>query len=362
MRRTWVVAACAVAVLAAACGSSSSKSGTGPGSTGASNGGGGKTVTLVTHDSFAISKDVKARFEQQTGLQLKLVSNVGDAGSALNQVILTKSKPLGDAFFGVDNSFLSRAQQAKIFDAYVAHGLARIPKQYQLDPDHLVTPVDYGDVCINYDRKYFASHKLAAPMSFADLVKPEYKGLLVTENVATSSPGLLFMLATVAKYGTDGWESYWRKLKHNDVKVVDDWTTAYETDFSGSSGKGPYPLVVSYASSPPAEVVGVKPPPTQSPVGTVTATCFRQVEFVGLLRGAANPAGAKKLIDFMVSEPFQADVPLQMYVWPTRTGTPLPPVFTRYADVPATSLTLPPEEIGANRDQWIQDWTDTVLR
>ncbi|HEY7439438.1 MAG TPA: thiamine ABC transporter substrate-binding protein [Acidimicrobiia bacterium] len=348
---------CAIAMVAAACSSSSSGSATASQGKKASG-----TVTLVTHDSFAVSPGVKAEFERDTGLKLRLISNIGDAGSTLNQVILTKGKPLGDAFFGVDNSFLSRAEKAGIFTPYVAKGLSNIPLEYQLDPQHRVTPVDYGDVCINYDRKYFADHHLAVPRTFADLTKPAYKGQLVVENPATSSPGLLFLLATIAHSGAPGWQRYWKRLRANNIKVVDDWSTAYDSDFSGSSGKGPYPLVVSYASSPPAEVVGKTPEPAQSPVGTMTATCFRQVEFVGVLEGAKNRVGAKKLIDFMASEPFQADVPLQMYVWPTRTGTPLPTVFTKYADVPAHSLTLPAHEIGKHRDQWIRQWTNIVLR
>jgi thiamine transport system substrate-binding protein len=361
MRKMLMASVCAIAMAGAACGSSSS----GGSSSGSATGSQGKkasgTVTLVTHDSFAVSPSVKAKFEQDTGLKLRLISNIGDAGSTLNQVILTKGKPLGDAFFGVDNSFLSRAEQAGIFTPYVAKGLDNIPSQYQLDPQHRVTPVDYGDVCINFDRKYFADHHLAVPQTFADLTKPAYKGQLVVENPATSSPGLLFLLATIAHSGKTGWQRYWNRLRKNDIKVVDDWSTAYDTDFSGSSGKGPYPLVVSYASSPPAEVVGKNPEPAQSPVGTMTATCFRQVEFVGVLKGAKNPAGAKELIDFMASEPFQADVPLQMYVWPTRQGTRLPAVFTKYADVPAHPLTLPARQIGTHRDQWIQQWTDIVL-
>jgi thiamine transport system substrate-binding protein len=277
-------------------------------------------------------------------------------------VIITKDHPLGDAFFGVDNTFLSRALKAGIFEPFVAKDLARVPASLRLDPGHQVTPIDYGDVCVNYDKAWFASRHLPVPKTLEDLTKPEYRGKLVTENAATSSPGLAFVLATIARYGPNGWTRYWQRLRANDVKVVDGWDEAYDGDFSAASGHGSYPLVVSYASSPPAEVVYAHPRPKDAPTGVMTDTCFRQVEFAGVLRGAAHPKAAQELIDFMLTRRFQADVPLQMYVFPARSGTPLPTVFTKYAAMPEKPLTLSAATIGAHRDAWIQQWTDTVLR
>jgi thiamine transport system substrate-binding protein len=320
-----------------------------------------RSVTLVTHDSFAVSKRVLRAFTRQTGITVKVLKN-GDAGAALNQAILTKDNPLGDAFFGVDNTFLSRALKAGIFTPYTANGLDRVPPAFRLDDKQRVTPIDYGDVCVNYDKAWFERQKLAVPRTLDDLARPAYKGRLVVENPATSSPGLAFLLASVAKFGTDGWAGYWQRLRDNDVKVVDGWEQAYETDFSAGSGKGDYPLVVSYASSPPVEVLYADPPTTTAPTGALTDTCFRQIEFAGVLKGAAHPAAARKLVDFMLSEKFQADIPLQMFVFPARKGTPLPKVFTKYAEVPDAPFTLPPTEIGAQRDDWIAQWTNTVLR
>jgi thiamine transport system substrate-binding protein len=105
-----------------------------------------------------------------------------------------------------------------------------------------------------------------------------------------------------------------------------------------------------------------KPQPTTSPVGTMLDSCFRQVEFAGVLKGTAHAAAARKLVDFMVSAPFQSDVPLQMFVFPVREGTPLPAVFAKFAEVAPRPLTLPAAEIGAHRDAWIEQWTETVLR
>lgn len=359
-----LVLATACAAALAACGG-----GSGSGSGSASNDGSGKgtgpkTVTLVSHDSFAASKSVLAEFTKETGYTVKVLRG-GDAGAAVNQAILTKDHPRGDVFFGVDNTLLSRALDNGLFDSYTAKDLDRIPADVQLDAaKHRVTPIDSGDVCVNYDRAYFTAHHLAPPRTFADLVKPQYKNLLVTENVATSSPGLAFMLGTEAAYG-DGWQSYWKQLKKNGVEVVDGWEQAYDNRFSGSAtgkkAKGDRPLVVSYASSPPAEVVGVTPEPAQSPVGVSTGTCFRQIEFAGLLHGAKNPAGGKALIDFMIGKAFQEDMPLQMYVDPVRQGAVEPPVFVKYGAHVAHPETVAPATIAAERDGWVKAWTSIVL-
>jgi thiamine transport system substrate-binding protein len=356
-----LVLATACATALAACGGSSSGA--------KSTGSGSRTVTVVSHDSFAASKSVLAEFTKETGYTVRVLRG-GDAGAAVNQAILTKDHPRGDVFFGVDNTLLSRALDNGLFDPYTAKGLDQVPADVQLDAArHRATPIDSGDVCVNYDRAYFTAHKLSPPRTFADLVKPQYKNLLVTENVATSSPGLAFLLGSVATYGdggsAGGWQAYWKQLKANGVEVVDGWEQAYNDRFSGSSAgkkaKGDRPLVVSYASSPPAEVVGVTPAPAQSPVGVATGTCFRQIEFAGLLHGAKNPAGGKAFIDFMLSKAFQQDMPLQMYVDPVLKGAVEPEVFVKYGAKVEHPATLPPAEIAAKRDDWVKAWTQDVL-
>jgi thiamine transport system substrate-binding protein len=322
----------------------------------------GKDVILVTHDSFAIPKAVKAAFEEQTGYKLRILQG-GDAGEMLNRALLTKGNPQGDAIFGVDNNLLSRAVGVGLLDRYTAKGLPRVPQAYRLDPTHELTPIDHGDVCLNVDKRWFGSHHLAPPAGLGDLTKPAYRKLLVVENPATSTPGLAFMLATIARYGDSGWEGYWRKLRANGVLVVDGWEEAYTARFSGAGGSnGDRPIVVSYATSPPAEVIFAKVRPKTAPTAAVTSTCFRQVELAGVLKGAKNPAGAKALVEFMLGERFQASLPDSMFVLPVRSGTPLPDAFRRYAVSPAKPLVLPAATIGRNRDRWIDEWTRVVLR
>ncbi|HBY94360.1 MAG TPA: thiamine ABC transporter substrate-binding protein [Chloroflexi bacterium] len=318
---------------------------------------------MMTHDSFNVSEEVVRAFESANNTRLEVIK-AGDAGAALNQAILSKENPLADAFFGVDNTFLGRALENDLFVPYNAQGLDAVPEKFQLDPQHRVTPIDYGDVCLNYDKSFFKEKSLAPPASLEDLIKPEYKGLTVVENPATSSPGLSFLITTVGHFGETGWEDYWRQLQANDVLVTDGWEDAYYGQFSGGSGKGSRPIVVSYASSPPAEVYFAEPQPAEAPTAAVTGdeTCFRQIEFAGVLRNAKNPELAQKLIDFMLSQTFQEDIPLQMFVFPVNPGATLPEVFVKYAAIPETPVDVSYEAINANREVWIERWTDVVLR
>ncbi|MEU9285503.1 thiamine ABC transporter substrate-binding protein [Streptomyces sp. NPDC048275] len=336
------------------------------GSADSSDAGDSKTVTLVSHDSFAYSKSVLNAFEKESGYKVRILKD-GDAGQAVNKAVLTKDNPQGDVFFGVDNTLLSRALDNGLFQPYEASGSDRILPEYRVDQDkHRVTPIDSGDICVNYDKKYFADHKLAPPTSFDDLIKPAYKNLLVTENASTSSPGLGFLLGTAAEYGDEGWPDYWKKLKANGVKVVDGWEQAYNDEFSGSAGgkkaKADRPLVVSYASSPPAEVIYADPKPTTAPTGVASGTCFRQVEYAGLLSNAKNTKGGKALIDFLVSKKFQEDMPLNMFVYPVVEGAEVPAEFTQFGPQAKDPETLAPAEIADNRDQWVKSWTSLVLK
>jgi thiamine transport system substrate-binding protein len=266
-------------------------------------------------------------------------------------------------FFGIDNNLLTRALAGNLLVPYRPAALSSLDRRYDLDASHRLIPVDHGEVCLNYDKAWFAHHAVAPPSSLHDLGRPAYRGLLVVENPATSTPGLAFLLATIARYGENGWRAYWRQLRANKVLVTDGWEDAYEQRFSGAAGsKGDRPIVVSYASSPPAEVFFSGKKLTQAPTGVVHSSCFRQIEFAGVLRGARNPAGARTLIDFLLSPRFQADVPLSMFVFPVRRGVALPAVFTKFAPAVPHPLDLPAKTIGANRDRWIREWTNTVIR
>lgn len=326
------------------------------------------TLTIMTHDSFAVSEEVVKAFEDENGVTLVFLKS-GDTGAALNRAILTKNDPEADVFYGVDNTFLSRAVQEGIFEPYSPAALDEIPVEFTRGLAGVVTPIDFGDVCINYDRAWFAASGLAVPSSLEDLTNPIYggeagEGMLVVENPATSSPGLAFLLATIAEYGEDGYLDYWKALKDNGVVVVNDWETAYYTNFSASSGQGLQPMVVSYASSPAAEVIYASEPLTEAPTASITGpnACFRQVEYAGILKGTEQLELAQRFIDFMLSPRFQEDMPMQMFVYPVNPQAVLPEEFMRYAMIAEEPATLDPVLIANNRDKWIREWTEVMLK
>jgi len=318
------------------------------------------TVRLLTHDSFVVSDEVLAEFTDETGYEVVVVP-AGDAGSMVNQAILTKDRPLGDALFGIDTTFLALGLDEGLFEPYESPELAAVPDDLEVDPDHRVTPIDLGDVCVNYDRAFFAAAGAPpVPATLEDLADPAYAGLLAVEDPATSSPGLAFVAATVERLGDPGWETWWASMRANGVTVAHDWTDAYYGEFSGgATSEGDKPLVVSYASSPAAEI---DPSGDASLTGIVEDTCVRQVEYAGVLDGATNPDGARALIDFLLSQRLQEDIPPNMYVYPVRDGAALPDAFVRFAALPADPIEVDPLAFGATRDELIRQWTDIVLR
>lgn len=322
---------------------------------------GPKNLTIMTHDSFAVSESVIDSFEKEHNAQLQFLE-IGDTGTAVNKAILSKGNPLADVFYGVDNTFLSRALDEGIFEPYQSPLLDDIDPVFVLDKSLQVLPVDFGDVCLNYQKIYFSERKLSPPDSLEDLIDPDYQDLLTVQNPATSSPGLAFLMTTIGYFGEDGYLDYWKALVDNGVNIVNDWETAYYAAFSQAGG--PDPIVVSYGSSPPFEVLFSDEPLEDAPTAAVTSpgTCFRQIEFVGILKGTENRDLAEKWVDYMLSPAFQEDIPLNMYVFPVNQNAVLEETFQKYLDIPEITADVSPSEISENREKWINDWTETILR
>jgi thiamine transport system substrate-binding protein len=318
-------------------------------------------ITLMSHDSFNASEDVIAAFEAANNVTIEFLRS-GDTGAALNQAILSKENPLADVFFGIDNTFFSRAIESGILEPYDSPLLADIRDDLKLDPENRLLPVDYGDVCLNYDVAWFAEQGLAPPANLEDLTKPEYAGLTVVENPATSSPGLAFLMATVAHFGDPGYLDFWQQMVEQDVAVTSGWEDAYYGQFSRYDGERP--IVVSYASSPPAEVFFAEALLEEAPTASVIGdeSCFRQIEFVGILAGTEKRALAEKLIDFLLGQEFQEDIPLTMFVFPANQNAELPEVFVKHTELPANPVTLSPDDIATRREEWLKAWTGVVLR
>ena len=317
------------------------------------------TITLLTHDSFDVTKSVLRDFEDRTGITVKVVP-VGDAGQLANRLILASGNPEGDVAFGVDNDQLAELFAKDVFVPYASAGLADVAPDLLLDDQDRVTPVDHGEVCVNIDmRRYVGGTPL--PSSLEDLADPAFRDQLVVENPATSTPGLAFLLATVAAYGDPGFEDYWRRLRDNGVTVVDGW----ERPTSASS---PAPAVARDASD--GGVVRDEPggrgrvrrsADHRPPTAVLTDTCYRQIEFAGILaRDRASEAAAQQLIDFLLSQPFQEDIPLRMFVFPASTAATLPAVFRRNAAVVTDPYELSSDEVAANRADWVARWSDLM--
>ncbi|MDG2427287.1 MAG: thiamine ABC transporter substrate-binding protein [Acidimicrobiales bacterium] len=314
-------------------------------------------VTLITHDSFLVSEGTLASFTAQTGIEV-IHQTGGDTGQLVSSAILTAGNPLGDVMFGVDNTFLQRSLDAGLFESYKSPALSGVPSELQLDPEYRVTPIDFGDVCVNYWIDRFGDD-LVAPSSLDDLIDPAYADLMVVQNPETSSPGLAFLLATIHEYG-DLWEDYWGALRNNGVLVTAGWEDAYYGEFV--AGGGDRSIVVSYASSPPAEVIYADPPVDTPPTGVVTGTCFRQIEFAGILAGTKHRAAAELLIDFLLTPTFQEDIPLNMFVFPALAAAELPQIFEDFVELAEDPHLLNPAEIEAHRNDWTERWTEIVLR
>lgn len=357
MKRILILMALAATLILTACGQDEKKEAAAPAA---------KTepqaLTVMTHDSFSISKELVAEFEQQHNVTLRFL-RVSGSGAGLNQCILAKGNPLADLFVGVDSTFLSRAVKAGIFMPYESAALTDIPDALKLDDTFALLPVSFGDVCINYDKAWFAEKGITPPASLEDLTKPEYKGLTVVQNPAMSSPGLSFLLATVGHFGEEGYLGYWKSLADNDVKIADNWKDSYWGEFTAASD-GLRPIVISYASSPAAEVYYAEEKPEDAPTAAVltAGSGFRQVEFTGILRGTKHEKLAQEFIDFLLSAKVQEDIPLQMWVYPANAKATLPDVFTKYAASLEQPAAVAPEAIDQNREKWIEAWSTTVLR
>ena len=320
-----------------------------------------QVLTVMTHDSFAISESVVSYFESEYDVEVQFLE-VGDTGTAVNKAALSKENPLADVFYGVDNTFLSRALEEGIFETYQSPLLDMIDPIFQLDPTYHALPVDFGDVCLNYQKSFFVEHELAPPETLEDLLRPEYKGLLTVQNPATSSPGLAFLMTTIGYFGEEGYLDYWMRLVENEVEIVNDWETAYYSAFSQAGG--PDPIVVSYSSSPPFEVLFSEEPLAEAPTAAVTGpgTCFRQIEFVGILKGTDNRDLAEKWVDYMLSTTFQEDIPLNMYVFPVNRQAVLEEIFQNNLEIPEITADVTPAMIAEGRERWINAWTEAVLR
>lgn len=314
-------------------------------------------LRVIVHGSFSLPKPMLAQFESDAGVKLGIIKG-GDAGEMLNKLILTRTQPIADVVFGIDNALVVKAQAAGVLEAYTGPASQR-PSVFRLGAD--VVPVDYGFVNLNYDRAWFAKSGVPLPRTLEDLALPAYRNLLVVPNPATSSPGHAFLLATVAGLGEEAAYAWWARMRANGVKVVKGWSEAYYTEFSRNGGSRP--IVVSYASSPAAEVFFSKEKISEPPTASLflQGGVFRQVEGVALVKGGGQREAAGKFIEFLRSAPVQEALQTSMWMYAVEPGTPRPDVL-RHAVEPKTFDSPSAETIAAKGPQWVDRWTSVVLK
>lgn len=314
-------------------------------------------LRVLVHGSFSLPKPLLAKFESEAGLKLSIVKG-GDAGEMLNKLILTKAQPIADVVFGIDNALAVKAQAAQVLDPYDGPAAQR-PAAVPLAPG--LVAVNYGHVTLNYDRAWFARSAVPLPRSLEDLAQPAYRNLVAVQNPATSSPGYAFLLATVAGLGEEAAFDWWGRMRANGVKVTKGWSEAYYTEFTRNGGARP--LVVSYASSPAAEVFYSKEKISAPPTGSLSLKggVFRQVEGVALVRGGQQREAARRFIEFMRSPAVQEALQTSMWMAPVEPGIARAEVM-RHAPEPGTFDNPPVETIAARGADWVSRWTQVVLK
>jgi thiamine transport system substrate-binding protein len=314
-------------------------------------------LRVLTHSSFSVPKPLLAQFEKDAGVKLR-IAKAGDAGEMLNKLILTRDNPIADVVFGIDNTLAPKALAANVLLAY--DGPATQRKTTVSLPAPLV-PVDYGYVTINYDKAWFAKTQMPLPNSLEQLAQPEYAKLLVVQNPSTSSTGFAFLLGTIGLMGEKNAFDWWARMRAGGMKVAKGWSEAYYTDFSRNAGT--FPLVVSYASSPAAEVFYAKDKPTAPPTGSLAlpGAVFRQIEGVALVRGGGARAAAEKFIEFMRSVPVQQQLQTEMWMYPVEPGVARAEAM-RFAPEPAAAAAPSDADVASHTAAWTARWTRTVLR
>ena len=313
-------------------------------------------LRVMVHSSFSLPKPLLAQFEAQNGVKLVLIKG-GDAGEMLNKLILTRAQPVADVVYGIDNTLQAKALAAGVLEPSLPQAAGTVDAQL----GDALAAVDHGFVNLNYDRAAVSKSGTPLPKTLQDLTLPAYKGWLVVPNPATSSPGYAFLLATIAGLGEEKAFAWWAQMRANGLKVVKGWSEAYYTEFTRNQGS--HPLVVSYATSPAAEVFYAKDKLTESPTASLNLAggVFRQVEGVALVKGTAQKAAGLKFVDFLRSAPVQQALQTEMWMYPAVPKTPLAPVM-RHAAEPTAFESLPPQVIADQGAKWVARWTQVVLK
>lgn len=315
-------------------------------------------LRVLTHASFALPPSLLAQFEKEAGVMLRITKS-GDAGEMLNKLILTRANPVADVVFGIDNVLAAKADA--VLDEYAPPAPKASARADTVTLPPKLLPIDYGYVTVNYDKAWFAKKGLALPRTLDDLAQPAYARLLAVQNPATSSPGNAFLLATIGALGEEKAFGWWARMRANGLKVAKGWSEAYYTEFSHNGGA--HPLVVSYATSPAAELFYGKTKLSEPPTGSLglAGGVFRQVEGVALVKGGQERAAALRFMEFLRSAPVQQALQTEMWMYPADATVPRADAL-RHAPEPAAFDSPSAQAIADKHADWVRRWTKVVLK
>lgn len=328
----------------------------------------GESITILDHGAFDYAFGAaKPLFEQLTGAT---VTNhaADDAGTALQLAAQDIAAGGGtfDILYGVDNVLMGQAIKEGVFAPYTPLQAQRVQQEYRfvptIDGAWAATPVDTGFIAINVDPRSGITVD-----SMDDLVT--HADEFVTQDPRFSSPGLGFLISTVATYGEGGYLDYWADLLDGGVTITSGWTEAYENRFSGGYLAGETgttsdkPIVTSYTTSPAYEIFN-DPEKQENDVLTAPESTFRQIQTMGILAGSDNRAAAEAWIEFTLTPDFQKLAAEYNAIYPVVAGDAIQAsvddVFAGNDPAPGsfTPADFTTKELGDNAEGWVEAWTD----
>ncbi|MGI9506196.1 MAG: thiamine ABC transporter substrate binding subunit [Geminicoccaceae bacterium] len=306
-------------------------------------------LTIYTYDSFASEWGpgpvVEKAFEAECGCDLEFVALDSSIG-ILGRVQIEGETSPADIVLGLDTNLMAVAEETGLFQA---HGV---------EAGDLDMPIDWADpTFLPFDWGYFAfvyhEDKLKSPpSSMAELLALPEEVRIVIQDPRSATPGLGLLLWMKAVYGEDAGGA-WQKLAPKVMTVTKGWWDAYSLFLEGEAD-----MVLSYATSPAYHVINEER--TDILAAAFEEGHYLQVEVAAVLRNSPNPERAKEFMAFMLSPAFQDAIPTTNWMMPAK-GKALPPEFDQLIQ-PAETLSIPPEEIAANRKVWTGEWLEALGR
>jgi thiamine transport system substrate-binding protein len=302
-------------------------------------------LLVYSYDAFpeALETLIVEHFEIEYNVTATL-ERFQDTGAVYNQVWVERSNPQADVVIGLDNTYVGRALEGQLFQAYRPEGADRIREDIILDPEYRLTPFDWGHIVLNYDSEALPD----PPSTWEELLDPRLRESIVLMNPATSSPGRNFLLLTIAEHGEDGYLDFWEQIRPNILTITAGWSEGY-----GLYTQGEAPIALSYETSPAYHIEYEDTTRYKNLI--LDGKGYGQVEVAGITSGAPNLANAKRLMDFILTNRFQQEIPLNQFMYPAVDGVALPAAFEQLEKADETVF-IPVDRVDANFEQWLSDW------